>query len=121
MHAAHGVENRTIVTTMCRNGTEFGIRVSHMEGFQWITGPAQQVMGPMFAGQQPEDSGLGIGDSSITETFGIGGFAMAAALAISPLVGGTKDAGIGMVGAGVVNPPFEVFEKAIVKLAASMN
>ncbi|MFC6203773.1 hypothetical protein ACFPZK_03490 [Psychrobacter urativorans] len=46
---------------------------------------------------------------------------MAAALAISPLVGGTKDAGIGMVGAGVVNPPFEVFEKAIVKLAASMN
>ncbi|MFZ2555188.1 DUF1116 domain-containing protein [Psychrobacter urativorans] len=50
MHAAHGVENSTIVTTMCRNGNKFGIRVSHMEGFQWITGPAQQVMGPMFAG-----------------------------------------------------------------------
>lgn len=46
---------------------------------------------------------------------------MAAALAISPLVGGTKDAGIGMVSAGLVNPPFEVFEKAIVKLAASIN
>ena len=136
---------------------------------QWFTGPAQQVIGPMFAGYRPEDSGLDIGDSAITETYGIGGFAMATAPAIVALVGGTvdeaidfsrqmreitlgenpnvtipllsfmgiptaiditkvagsgilpvintaiahKDAGIGMIGAGIVHPPFSCFEKAL--------
>ena len=123
----------------------------------------------MFAGYKPEDSGLDIGDSAITETYGIGGFAMATAPAIVALVGGTveeaidfsrqmreitlgenpnvtipllsfmgiptaiditrvagsgilpvintaiahKDAGIGMIGAGIVHPPFSCFEKAL--------
>src|SRR5699024_8848158 len=89
MDAAHGIENSTVVTTMCRNGYEFGIRVSGIPGFTWFTGPAQKVIGPMFAGYKPEDSGLDIGDSAITETYGIGGFAMATAPAIVPLVGGT--------------------------------
>lgn len=131
--------------------------------------PAQRVIGPMFAGYKPEDSGLDIGDSAITETYGIGGFAMATAPAIVALVGGTveeaidfsrqmreitlgenpnvtipllgfmgvpsaiditrvgssgilpvintaiahKDAGVGMIGAGIVHPPFACFEKAI--------
>ncbi|WP_395765663.1 DUF1116 domain-containing protein [Escherichia coli] len=135
----------------------------------YFSGPAQQVIGPMFAGYKPEDSGLDIGDSAITETYGIGGFAMATAPAIVALVGGTveeaidfsrqmreitlgenpnvtipllgfmgvpsaiditrvgssgilpvintaiahKDAGIGMIGAGIVHPPFACFEKAI--------
>jgi len=95
MDAAHGIENSTVVTTMARNGVEFGIRVSGMAGNTWFTGPAQKVVGPMFAGYKPEDSGLDIGDSAITETYGIGGFAMAAAPAIVALVGGTVDEAIG--------------------------
>ncbi|MEO6791442.1 MAG: DUF1116 domain-containing protein, partial [Ornithinibacter sp.] len=91
LDAAHGVPDSTIVTTMCRNGTDFGVRVSNFEGFRWFTGPAQQVIGPMMAGYKAEDSGLDIGDSAITETYGIGGFAMAAAPAIVPLVGGTVE------------------------------
>ena len=94
MDAANGIENSTIVTTMARNGVDFGIRVSGTGG-QWFTGPAQQVIGPMFAGYTPEDSGLDMGDSAITETFGIGGFAMAAAPAIVALVGGTVDEAMG--------------------------
>lgn len=86
MDAAHGIEYSTVVTTMARNGVEFGLRVSGLPG-QWFTGPAQQVIGPMFAGYKPEDSGLDIGDSAITETYGIGGFAMATAPAIVALVG----------------------------------
>ncbi|MDN6626975.1 MAG: DUF1116 domain-containing protein, partial [Pisciglobus halotolerans] len=169
MDAAHGIENSTIVTTLARNGVEFGIRVSGMKGNTWFTGPSQLVVGPMFAGFKPEDSGLDIGDSAITETYGIGGFAMATAPAIVPLVGGTveeamnytkemleittttnpnvtipvlnfmgiptgidvrkvietgilplintaiahKEPGIGMIGAGITNPPFEAFEKSL--------
>ena len=90
LDAAYGVENSTVVTAMARNGVDFGIRVSGT-GDQWFTGPAQQVVGPMFAGYTPADSGLDMGDSAITETFGIGGFAMAAAPAIVALVGGTVD------------------------------
>ncbi len=90
MDAASGIENSTLVTTMARNGVDFGIRVSGT-GDQWFTGPAQQVIGPMFAGYTPADSGLDMGDSAITETFGIGGFAMAAAPAIVALVGGTVE------------------------------
>ncbi|MDX1301426.1 DUF1116 domain-containing protein [Photobacterium sp.] len=91
LDAGHGVENSTIVTTMARNGVEFGIRISGIPGFTWFTGPAQKVVGPLFAGYKPEDSGLDIGDSAITETYGIGGFAMATAPAIVALVGGTID------------------------------
>ncbi|OBX02399.1 hypothetical protein QV06_11165 [Gallibacterium genomosp. 3] len=168
LDAAQGIPYSTVLTTMARNGTDFGIRVSGLPN-QWFTGPAQQVIGPMFAGYKPEDSGLDVGDSAITETYGIGGFAMAAAPAIVSLVGGTvsdainysktmnqitvgnnpnitipalnfmgiptgidirkviesnilpvintaiahKEAGIGMIGAGIVNPPIEAFNKAI--------
>ncbi|WP_117245397.1 oxamate carbamoyltransferase subunit AllG family protein, partial [Klebsiella pneumoniae] len=90
MDAAHGIEYSTVVTTMARNGVEFGLRISGLPG-QWFTGPAQQVIGPMFAGYKLEDSGRDIGDSAITETYGVGGFAMATAPAIVSLVGGTVD------------------------------
>ncbi|MGY0021727.1 DUF1116 domain-containing protein [Streptomyces sp. cg35] len=172
LDAAHGIEHSTVVTAMARNGVEFGIRVSGLPG-QWFTGPAQQVVGPMFAGFKPEDSGLDIGDSAITETYGFGGFAMSAAPAIVALVGGTvqealgytrdmgeitttqntnvtipsldfqglptgidvrkvldtgilpvintaiahKEAGIGMIGAGITHPPAEAFTKAATALA----
>lgn len=170
LDGAVGVEFSSIVTTMARNGTEFGIRVGSLTDNPWFTGPSQKVIGPMFAGYTEGDSGLDIGDSAITETFGLGGFSMATAPAIVALVGGTindaknftlkmesittgnnpnitipalnflgiptgidllkvitsntlpvintaiahKEAGIGMIGAGITYPPVEAFQKAII-------
>ncbi|HLO31149.1 MAG TPA: DUF1116 domain-containing protein, partial [Anaerolineales bacterium] len=91
--AAHGIECSTIVTTMARNGTDFGIRVSGLGEKQWFTAPAEIPIGLFFSGFTQEDANPDIGDSAITETAGIGGFAMATAPAIVTFVGGTpKDA-----------------------------
>ena len=91
--AAHGVEGSTIVTTMARNGTDFGIRVSGLGVKQWFTAPAEVPVGLFFSGFTQDDANPDIGDSAITETAGIGGFAMATAPAIVTFVGGTpKDA-----------------------------
>lgn len=91
--AAHGIEGSTIVTTMARNGTDFGIRVSGLGEKQWFTAPAEIPIGLFFSGFTQEDANPDIGDSAITETAGIGGFAMATAPAIVTFVGGTpKDA-----------------------------
>lgn len=170
--AAHGVEGSTIVTAMARNGTDFGIRVSGL-GQTWFTAPAQIPDGLYFPGYSSEDANADIGDSTITETAGIGAFAMAAAPAIVTFVSGTpqdalnatlemyeitagehthftipalefrgtptgidirkvvelgitprvntgiahKEAGIGQVGAGLVRPPMEIFENALVTYA----
>lgn len=90
--AAHGVEGSTIVTAMARNGTELGIRVSGL-GARWFTAEAGIPQGLYFPGFKAEDANRDIGDSTITETAGIGGFAMAAAPAIVTFVSGTsKDA-----------------------------
>ena len=166
---AHGVDGSTVMTVMARNGTELGIRVSGL-GDRWFTGPVGQPDGLYFPGFTAEDASGDIGDSTITETIGIGGFAMAAAPAIVTFVSGTpqdainatmemyeitvtehehltipalnfrgtptgvdirkvvelgitprintgiahKDAGIGQVGAGLVRPPMNVFEEALV-------
>jgi hypothetical protein len=91
--AAHGVECSTIVTTMARNGTDFGIRVSGLGEREWFTAPAEIPVGLFFSGFTQDDANPDIGDSAITETAGIGGFAMATAPAIVTFVGGTpKDA-----------------------------
>jgi hypothetical protein len=90
--AAHGIEGSTIVSTMARNGTDFGIRVSGL-GERWFTAPAQVPAGLYFPGFEAGDANPDIGDSTITETAGIGGFAMAAAPAIVTFVSGKpKDA-----------------------------
>jgi len=86
--AAASLEGSSVVTTMARNGTEFGIRVSGL-GDRWFTGPAGIVEGLYLAGFSAKDAARDIGDSVITETAGIGGFAMAAAPAIVKFVGGS--------------------------------
>jgi len=88
LDAAHGVPWSSLVTTMARNGTDFGIRVSGL-GDRWFTGPAQVPVGLDFAGADAADANPDIGDSAITETAGIGGFAMACAPAIVQFVGGS--------------------------------
>ena len=82
------IKYSTIVYTMARNGTEFGIRVSGL-GNRWFTAPAEMVDGLYFPGYSEEDANPDIGDSVITETCGIGGFAMATAIPIVQFVGGT--------------------------------
>ncbi|MDR3561639.1 MAG: DUF1116 domain-containing protein [Negativicutes bacterium] len=175
LDAAHGIEHSTVVTTMARNGTDFGIRVSGCPGNTWFTGPAQYIQGLLFPGYTMADANPDMGDSAITETGGIGGFLMGGAPAIVQFVGGTvddaigytrkmyeitltentsysvpnlnfrgaptgidvrkvietgilphintgiahKEPGVGQVGAGIVNPPRECFEKALLALAAS--
>lgn len=90
--AAHNVEGSTVVSAMARNGTDFGIRVSGL-GDRWFTAPCETPRGLWFPGFTAADANPDIGDSTITETAGIGGFAMATAPAIVTFVGSTpKDA-----------------------------
>jgi hypothetical protein len=85
--AARGVPGSTVVVAMARNGTDFGIQVSGT-GDRWFTGPAAVPDGLYLGSYGPDDANPDIGDSAITETAGIGGFAMATAPAIVRFVGG---------------------------------
>ncbi len=67
--AAAGIAGSTIVTAMCRNGTDFGVRVSGT-GDEWFTGPAQYPEGLFLPGFGPDDANPDIGDSAIAETVG---------------------------------------------------
>jgi hypothetical protein len=172
MDAARGIPGATMLTVMARNGTEFGIQTAGT-GDRWFTGPAQTPVGLFLGDYGPDDANPDIGDSAITETYGVGGFSMAAAPAIVRFVGGTvpdalattermyqvtlaenpamaipilgfrgaptgidvlavartgwlpqintgmagRVAGTGQVGAGLVQPPRECFEQALVALA----
>jgi len=99
--AAHGIEGSTIVTAMARNGTDFGIRVSGL-GDRWFTAPVAIPQGLYFPGFTEEDASGDIGDSTITETAGIGGFAMASAPAIVAFVSGTPQ--------DAINATLEMYE-----------
>jgi hypothetical protein len=88
LDAAADVPNSSMVTVMARNGVNFGIRLSGT-GDQWFQAPANPVDGLFFPGYGVADAAADLGDSAITETAGLGGFAMAAAPAIVQFVGGT--------------------------------
>ena len=91
--AASGVPASSLVTVMARNGTDFGIRLSGT-GDQWFVAPAPPVDGLYLGSFTEEDASPDIGDSTITETVGLGGFAMAAAPAIVGFVGGTASGAV---------------------------
>lgn len=172
MNSAKDIEHSTLVTVMARNGVDFGIKVSGL-GNRWFIGPAGMVRGLYFAGFGSKDANPDMGDSAITETAGVGAFALANSPAILSLVGGTaedafnytrqmqqititvndtflipifdfqgtatgidirkvvktgilpvidtaiahKDPGVGMIGAGIVNPPIEAFKSALREFA----
>jgi hypothetical protein len=86
--AAAGVAASSLVTAMARNGVNFGVRLSGT-GDAWFEAPANPVDGLYFPGYSIADAAADLGDSAITETAGVGGFAMAAAPAIVKFVGGT--------------------------------
>ncbi len=87
---ARGVEASSVVTAMARNGTEFGIQVSGLDG-EWFTAPAPRVKGLFLPGSKEEDAGLDMGDSAITETVGWGGFVIGGAPGILTFTGGTAE------------------------------
>ncbi len=88
MDAIFDIPYSTVVATMCRNGTEFGVRVAGLGREQWFTAPAEFIRGLYFPGFTEADANRDVGDSCITETTGIGGFCMAASPAIVQFVGG---------------------------------
>jgi len=88
LDAAATIEEGSVVTCLTRNGREFGIRVSGL-GDRWFTGPSGTPVGLYFPGFSGEDANPDMGDSAITETAGLGAFAMAGAPAIVQFVGGT--------------------------------
>jgi len=90
MNAASEIEYSTLVTAMARNGTDFGIKVSAL-GNKWFVGPASVIDGVYFPGYGSDDANLDMGDSAITETAGIGGFALADSPAILSLIGGSAE------------------------------
>jgi hypothetical protein len=83
---ANGIEGSSIVTAMCRNGTDFGVRVSGT-GERWYTAPVEMPTGLYFPGYSEKDANPDMGDSAIVETVGLGGFAMATATAVAGFVG----------------------------------
>ncbi len=86
MDPVGGIEAASVVTAMSRNGTDFGIRVAGL-GDRWFTAPVEMPRGLYFPGFTAADANPDMGDSTIIETVGLGGFAMAAAPAVAGFVG----------------------------------
>ena len=105
---ARNIEGSTIVTAMCRNGTDFGIRVSGT-GDRWFTAPVEMPVGLYFAGYSEKDANPDMGDSAIVETIGLGGFAMGAAPAV-----------VGFIGAGNASDAAR-FTRAMAEITAAAN
>jgi hypothetical protein len=86
MDPVRGIEACSLVAAMCRNGTDFGVRLSGT-GDQWFTAPVEMPQGLYFPGYGEQDANPDMGDSAIMETIGLGAFAMAAAPAVMGFVG----------------------------------
>ena len=86
MDAAATIGKGSIVTVLTRNGKDFGVRVSGL-GDKWFTAPVNTPQGLFFTGFTQDDANKDIGDSAITEAFGLGGAAMIAAPGVTRFVG----------------------------------
>lgn len=86
MDPVRDIDGSCVVTAMSRNGTTFGIRVSGT-GDRWFTAPVEMPEGLYFPGFTEEDANPDMGDSTIVETIGLGGFAMGASPAVAGFVG----------------------------------
>jgi len=104
LDAARNIEGSSLAVVMSRNGTEWGIQLSGT-GNKWFTGISPIPDALFFPGFTKEDANPDIGDSAITETGGLGGFAIAAAPAIVQFVGGSA--------ADAINYTLEMYEIAI--------
>ena len=86
MDYARTIEEGSVVTALTRNGYEFGIRVSGL-GDQWFTAPVNTPQGLLFSGYSEDEISPDMGDSAITEAFGLGAMAMIAAPGVTRFVG----------------------------------
>jgi hypothetical protein len=86
--AAHGVEHSSVMTAMTINCRDFSIRVSGLPEL-WLRGPHPIVEAKLFEPYTPDDIEWIGGESCITETVGLGGFAQAAAFALQAYQGGS--------------------------------
>ena len=89
MDPAKNIPYSTVVTTLSRNGTNFGIKISAL-GEQWFEAPVNDPKGLFFPGFKEDDANPDIGDSTILETIGLGGFAMGSAPAVVRFVGASS-------------------------------
>jgi hypothetical protein len=108
MDPVRGIEACSLVSAMCRNGTDFGIRLS-ATGDAWYTAPVEMPQGLYFPGYGERDANPDMGDSAIMETVGLGAFAMASAPAV-----------MGFVGAGRASDAL-AFTRAMGALTAGRN
>ena len=108
MDPVRNIEGSSIVTAMTRNGTDFAIRVSGT-GDQWFVAPVEMPEGLYFPGYSEADANPDIGDSTIVETIGLGGFAMAASPAVA-----------GFVGAGSASKAFQ-YTKTMYEITTAKN
>ena len=85
---AMGVPHSSIVTTMTRNGSEFGVGLAGSSA--WHLAPAPAVGQALYyAGYGPETSAPDVGDSAVLELVGLGAAAAAGSPAVAAFVGGT--------------------------------
>lgn len=86
--AAASVENASIVTTMARNGSTYGIRLTGADRPWFITQspPIQNAL--YYPSYGPETSAPDIGDSAVLELIGLGGPAAANSPAVAGFLGG---------------------------------
>ncbi len=88
--AARNIERSSVVTAMAFNCQGFAIRVSGL-GDTWYTGPHATVQAKLFEGHSEDEIAWMGGESIITETVGLGGFAQAAAPALQNYQGGSYE------------------------------
>ncbi len=89
--AAHGIEASSVVTAMAINCREFALRISGL-GDTWIGGPFPTIQAKLFDGHTEDEITWMGGESIITETIGLGGFAQAAAFPLQIYQGGSPEA-----------------------------
>jgi hypothetical protein len=81
------IRDASIVTTMARNGTTFGIRLAGDD--EWfVTGAPEVDHALYYPGQGPATSARDIGDSAVLELTGLGAAAAAGSPAVAQLLGG---------------------------------
>jgi len=88
--AARGVEGSSVLTAMAFNCRGFAVRVSGL-GDTWFKGPHASVEAKLFEGHSEDEITWMGGESIITETIGLGGFAQAAAPALQSYQGGSYE------------------------------
>ncbi|MEE2662339.1 MAG: DUF1116 domain-containing protein [Pseudomonadota bacterium] len=88
--AAHNIESSSVVTAMVFNCQNFAIRISGL-GDRWFLGPHASVNAKLFDGYTEDDIGWMGGESPITETIGLGGFAQACAFPLQQYQGGSAE------------------------------